>query len=212
MTDAPELAYYLLDRRELYDFARSTGVRVHGPALNVGCAAGRDAPALRSLGASEIHGIEPAAAAADLAAQQYDRVFHGTVESWDPEGRRYGLVVFADVLEHLPDPRSVLLSAHGWLARDGLLLISIPNIRHVSVLWRLAVRGTWRYEDHGIMDRTHLRFFTSASFRELLDETGYRLLALRRHGAMPATRAVERLIPGTGEFLLSQVLLLATPA
>lgn len=203
--------YYQEDRAELYRFAAHAGLHIQGRALNVGCGAGSDAPFLRRLGAEEIHGIEPFEEAARLASFKYDHVFFGPVEAWSEDGKPYGLVVFADVLEHLVDPQTVLIRARSWLSRDGYVLISVPNVRHVSVLWRLIVQGDWRYEERGVMDDTHLRFFTRLSFVRLLELTGYEAVAIRRWGSSVFTRAVGRTFPRSGEFLLSQIFVLARP-
>lgn len=212
MTGAKEREYYGLDREELYAFAARVGVRVLGRALNVGCAAGRDAAFLRGLGATELHGVEPVRVAATEAARSYDRIDVCSIDDWAWDGEPYGLVVFADVLEHLARPDVILLRAREWLAAGGRLLISVPNVRHVSVLWSLAVRGEWRYEREGILDDTHLRFFTCRSLRRLLNDCGYDCLAIDRYGCQAVSRAVSRLVPAAGELVLSQVFAVAGPA
>lgn len=180
--------------------------------LNVGCGAGNDGHLLRRLGGREIHGIEPFERAAELARHNYDCVFVGPVEAWAWDGKPYGLIILADVLEHLVDPYAVLVDTRSWLSDDGHVLISIPNVRHLSVLWDLVVHGEWRYREHGILDETHVRFFTSASFQRALSEADFELVALQRWGSHPLTRAAGTLVPRSGEFLLSQIFLLARPA
>jgi O-antigen biosynthesis protein len=212
VTDPKEVGYYGLDRSELYDFARRAGVRVTGPALNVGCAGGADAPHLRGLGATRLHGVEPVASAARTAAKRYDAVDCCPVDAWTWDRTRYDLIVLADVLEHLADPVSLLRRAGEWLSPEGTLLLSVPNVRHVSVLWSLVVRGDWRYREEGILDDTHLRFFTSKSFRRLLVDAGYRPVAMDRFGLHRAGRSVSRVVPSAGELLLSQIFAVARPA
>lgn len=212
MTATKSDEYYGLDRSDLYSFAHRVGMRIDGRALNVGCAGGRDAPFLRSLGATELHGVEPMREPAAAASLLYDEVAACSIDEWDWDGRLYDLVVFADVLEHLARPDAVLSTARDWLSAGGRLLISVPNVRHISVLWSLAVRGEWRYEQDGILDDTHLRFFTSRSFRRLLYETGYDCLAFERYGLHPLSRAMSRIVPRAGEFFLSQVFAVARPA
>jgi predicted TPR repeat methyltransferase len=206
-----KLTYYQEDRAELYGFAARAGLHIHGRALNVGCGAGLDARFLRQLGADEIHGIEPFEGAARLASLRYDHVFIGPVEAWREDAKPYSLVVFADVLEHLVDPQSVLVRARSWLSRDGHVLISIPNVRHVSVLWPLVVQGEWRYGEHGILDDSHLRFFTRQSFLRLLEQSHYQSVAVRYWGSNILTRAMGRVFPRSGELLLSQIFILARP-
>lgn len=203
------LKYYQLERTELYSFARSAGLRSAGRALNVGCGAGKDAPHLRALGAGVIHGIEPVDQAAESARLTYDRVFHGRVEDWRWDGCPYDLVVFADVLEHMANPEEILRKSRSWLGQQGHLLISIPNVRHLSVIADLVFRGDWVYAEDGILDKTHLRFFTARSFVRLLSACGYTREAQGRWGATRTARTVARFVPRAGEFVLSQVFFLA---
>jgi 2-polyprenyl-3-methyl-5-hydroxy-6-metoxy-1,4-benzoquinol methylase len=78
------------------------------------------------------------------------------------------------VLEHLVDPWAVLRQAGQWVGATGMLAASVPNLRHVRVLADLALRGRFAYADSGVMDRTHLRWFTRASLGQALAETGWR--------------------------------------
>lgn len=83
------------------------------------------------------------------------------------------VILFLDVLEHLIDPWSLvqLMSEH--LTPDGVLIASVPNIRHVSALRPLIMRNEWRYSETGILDRTHLRFFVRDSAKALLEPPGF---------------------------------------
>lgn len=201
--------YYRNVRVDLYEFATQR-IELSGRVLNVGCGGGEDAAVLRDQGASYLEGVEPTVAAKNAAAQ-YDFVFEGRVEEYFPE-RGCDLVIFADVLEHLVDPGAILLRARKWLNPNGHLLISVPNVRHISVLWSLAVCGDWRYEEEGILDATHLRFFTRRSFRRLLCENGYVVLLEAFSGSSKASQRVVRLLPCAGHFLQSQLFFLATPS
>jgi hypothetical protein len=82
-------------------------------------------------------------------------------------------VIFNDVLEHLVDPWEALESTRDLLDRDGCVVASIPNVRHVAVIQPLVLRGTWNYTDSGILDRNHLRFFTRSTIVELFVTTGF---------------------------------------
>ncbi len=208
MGDTKSTEYYRNVRVDLYRF----GAHQIGPSariVNVGCGAGADAAVLRELGASYLEGVEPTGVAKE-AAVHYDFVFEGPVEEYRPAGT-FDLVVFADVLEHLVDPGAVLRRALTWLAPAGHVLISVPNVRHVSVLWSLLVRGDWEYAEEGILDATHLRFFTRRSFRRLLDENGYIALLEAFNGTSAASRSVVRFLPPAAHFLQSQLFFLATP-
>jgi 2-polyprenyl-3-methyl-5-hydroxy-6-metoxy-1,4-benzoquinol methylase len=142
--------------------------------LEVGCATGFMAEHLaRELGC-RVTGVEQDPDAARVAAGRCERLVVGDIEQ--PEviaqcAGEYDVIVFADVLEHLRDPESVLRTLARFLAPDGRILASIPNVAHWSIRWRLLV-GRWEYEDRGILDRTHLRFFTRRSALALFGRAG----------------------------------------
>lgn len=87
----------------------------------------------------------------------------------------FDLVVFADVLEHLPDPTRVLRNVHSLLNPGARVVISVPNVAHLSVRAQLLF-GRFPYSDRGILDRTHLRFFTRRTIKELLTGTDFSIL------------------------------------
>jgi O-antigen biosynthesis protein len=146
-------------------------------ALDVGCADGSTGILLKERYAGcHVTGIEPTQAA-DAAKEKLDRVFHGGVETFL---HRFGpaefdLVLLGDVLEHLVDPWAALASIAGCLAPGGVLVATVPNVRNWRVVRDLALRGRWEYASEGIMDRTHLRFFTASSVRGLVKDAGLRI-------------------------------------
>lgn len=174
--------YYTSERPELQAFLRSQGP--FGAALDIGCAAGVLGAGLQEAGiVSACDGIEAHPAAARLAATRLRRVWPGSLESvadtlaW----QGYALIILADVLEHLVDPWAALRLLHARSAPGCRLLLSVPNVRHYKVLLPLALRGEFRYEDAGIMDRTHLHFFTRASLEETLHECGWAVESRASH-------------------------------
>jgi 2-polyprenyl-3-methyl-5-hydroxy-6-metoxy-1,4-benzoquinol methylase len=204
--------YYTNPRPELAAFLERSRVTLAGRVLEVGCAAGCAGAHWRRLGADELHGIElePRAAAAAATTGYYDDVYAGTFESWVPPRQAYDTVIFADVLEHLAQPDAVLRRVRSLIqSPSGQLVLSLPNVRHLSVLVPLVLSGDWRYAPSGILDHSHLRFFTTKSARRLLAENGYRVVALERWGFHVST--VTRLCPWLGEFVLSQFFLVAVP-
>lgn len=116
--------------------------------------------------------LDPAAAAE--AARVCDRIVVGDLQSLDLDrlAGRYDALVFGDTLEHLPDPPALLRRLHGVLSDGGVLVTSIPNVANWAVRLGLLF-GRFRYTDRGILDRTHLRFYTRRSAADMLAEAGF---------------------------------------
>jgi methionine biosynthesis protein MetW len=143
--------------------------------LDVGCGTGAMAKLLVDTCGVTIVGVEPdpdrAALAQARGLEVHRRVFEG---SWIENLGRFDVVLFADVLEHLAEPAVPLRLAHTVLNRGGYVIASVPNVAHWTVRWEL-LRGRFDYAAHGIMDSTHLRWFTERSLRRLFQATGYRV-------------------------------------
>jgi 2-polyprenyl-3-methyl-5-hydroxy-6-metoxy-1,4-benzoquinol methylase len=91
----------------------------------------------------------------------------------------FDCIVFNDVLEHMPDPWEVLRMTRHLLSPIGTVVASIPNVRYLPVSVRLLLNGDFSYADVGVMDRTHLRFFTMRTMHELFEASGYAVVAMR---------------------------------
>jgi len=172
--------------------------------LDVGCATGYLAAELAARG-SAVVGVEAdaGAAAAAGASGAFERVVTGDVEEAGCRAELRALAPFdalvcGDVLEHLRDPWDALAFLTTLLVPDGRAVVSLPNIGHWTAR-RALLRGRFAYARHGLFDRTHLRFFTRASARELVTGAGLRVVAerfapaplpLRAH--VPALRRLER--------------------
>lgn len=169
--------YYSHPRPELVPLVPSSVSRI----LEVGCGEGAFAAALRAAHLPqklEIVGVENYQPAAALAACKLDTVYVGDIETLElPYESYFDCVVFADVLEHLVDPWATLVKIRKHVAVHGCVVASIPNVQHWRVISNL-VRGSWDYTSEGILDRTHLRFFTRKSILRLFADTGYRVLSL----------------------------------
>lgn len=202
-------AYFSADRQELVEFLRPYGG--YPVTLDIGCASGRLGRQLLDAGLSgRCDGVEPNAQAAAQAAGQLHRVWNVPFESSLEQVRwpDYHLVIMADVLEHLLDPWQVLAELHQRMRSGAQLLLSVPNVRHKSVVLPLLFQGRFDYADAGILDRTHLHFFTRASVRDALSQAGWRIIAMAPFIKRKYRRwwFPHRLL---GEFLAVQYFLLA---
>lgn len=169
---------YANSRPEVVAMVPRHAVRV----LDVGCSSGHLGAALVARG-HEVVGLELDAALAAEARSRLTTVHHVDLEVAVAAGGRYGefdCVVLADVLEHLRDPWHAVRWAREQLVDGGSLVISVPNVRHLRTFWHLAVHRRWLYEDVGIHDRTHLRFFARANLPDLLAGTDLEIVDLRR--------------------------------
>ena len=158
--------------------------------LDVGCATGYLAAELARRGCT-VDGIEVDSAAATQARAHCRQVVVGDlevpatrteVERMVDDSARPNIIICADVLEHLRDPWTVLAWLRTLLAPGGRAVISVPNIAHWTGR-RALLRGRFDYTDYGLLDRTHLRFFTRASAAELARRAGFAVRAERLAGA-----------------------------
>ena len=144
----------------------------NGRVLDIGCASGGLLAQLEGV-AGYRAGLEISAEAAEVAASVCDEVIPLGVD--DPgvpfPARSFDVVVCADVLEHLPDPGAALRRACEWTVEGGAVVICVPNIANWYARLRL-LRGVWRYEDLGIWDSGHLRFFTLETLTDLVASAG----------------------------------------
>ena len=165
-----EDSYYEGDRTDLLNWLGGRYSRV----LEVGCGSGGNAAWLRRHGATRIVGIETDQASAVRARKVFDEVIVELVETaLDDLDESFDLIICADVLEHLVDPWAVTSALARKAAENGLLIVSVPNIRHYRALWRIAFGVGFRYEDEGTFDATHLRFFDRAGLERMLNEAGW---------------------------------------
>lgn len=140
--------------------------------LELGCAAGGTVAHIKTLYPNLwAAGVELDRNAAQEAQKSLDVVWQGTVEEtlWDTHIAPGSLdvVLCLDILEHLADPWTAVKRITALLAPGGRLIISIPNIRNFKFIRKLLINGDFRYRDAGLLDRTHLRFFTRQTAIEL---------------------------------------------
>jgi predicted TPR repeat methyltransferase len=141
--------------------------------LDLGAAGGHLGRAVRDRCAF-LAGVEPDPDLPAQAREGYDDWRKADALSAGDWSVPFDVVVCADVLEHLPRPEALLERIRAWLRPGGTLLVSVPNVANVSVRAAL-LSGRFPYADRGILDRTHLRFFTRRSARDLLTGSGFRV-------------------------------------
>lgn len=180
-------------------------------ALEIGCAEGHTLEWLKQTGyCSWVAGVEPYAERHPLntSIDRYDRM---NIESQLPDISLASLdmILCLDVLEHLNNPWETVRRLSGLLKPGGLWIISVPNVRHYQILVDLAFRGQFDYTDSGILDRTHLRFFTRSSIIELIESSGARVNTVI---GSDSTRWQKKLLSmlGMSDLLAKQYLVAAT--
>ena len=167
--------YYDNVRLEMLEFLPKDAKRV----LDVGCGNGAFAEIIKERNNAEVWGIEYMEPHGKDAQKKLDKVFIGKCEDFIedlPDGY-FDVVYFNDVLEHLVDPYWVIEIIKRKLSKNGKIISSLPNVRFYKTFMRVLINKDWKYEDYGIMDRTHLRFFTKKSIRRMYEELGFEVIS-----------------------------------
>jgi SAM-dependent methyltransferase len=165
-----------------------------GSALDCGCGTGGNARGLSQMG-WRVTGITVSPRELEMASEWCEAVLLGDLNSGIPRevGGPFDLVVFSHVLEHLLHPEVALREAHRLLTPDGRLIVALPNVLY----WRMRLKflfGEFKYEPTGIMDETHVRFYTFQSGMELLRSNGFEILSTLGDGDLPIP-FLRRLLP-----------------
>lgn len=189
----------------------SAFVAPHTRVLDLGTGSGTLGRHLRDHKACHVDGFTVSAEEAALAAPGYASVRVGNLEvaGWSAafDALSYDCVVCADVLEHVRQPEAVLRECRGLLKPGGLLLVSVPNVAYAGLVADL-LHGRWEYGPEGLLDASHLRFFTRDAFASLLQREGWQL-----HRAEPVpqpwfetefARPFDHLPPAVADYLLAQ--------
>jgi spore maturation protein CgeB/ubiquinone/menaquinone biosynthesis C-methylase UbiE len=178
--------YFRLTRPEMMEHVPRGARRL----LDVGCGGGDFGQAVKKRGKVEVVGIEIDPQACAMADQVLDRAIEGNIETMELpfEDGYFDCITFSDVLEHLIDPTEALRKVTRVLAPDGVILMSIPNVGYYEVIQMLA-NGRWRYSSAGIMDRSHLRFFTAAEIRQMITDAGLEMAGIGPLSIIPEEQA-----------------------
>lgn len=147
--------------------------------LDVGCGDGVTLKKIKELGkASEIYGIEINEGIAENLSQDFDKFVIGDIEMMETQFNEnyFDYIIFADILEHLINPSKILNQYKKLLKDDGYIIASIPNIKYFSILSRLIIFDEFEYVDAGILDRSHLRFFTKKEIKKMFRHENLRII------------------------------------
>ncbi|MBE9242841.1 class I SAM-dependent methyltransferase [Synechocystis salina] len=168
--------YFDSTRIEMLNYIQNNAKTV----LDVGCANGCFSALVKERLGIEVWGIEINKDAAKIAEKKIDKVIVqdiATAVNQIPK-KYFDCIVFNDVLEHLVDPYSILKKVKDNLTDQGVVVSSLPNIRHAPILYDLIINGNWDYQEWGVLDKTHLRFFTKKSIKKMFEEQGYTILKM----------------------------------
>ena len=160
--------------------------------LDVGCGGGMLTKVLSDACHGEFVGIEPDHARAERAAERGLNILVGLFNrEIVRELRPFDIVLLADVLEHLTNPQAMLMTCREVLKPRGAIIISVPNVAHWSVRAEL-LQGRFRYQPTGIMDATHLRWFTVSSAKSLIASAGFKVVVYRASAGVTAPDNLNR--------------------
>lgn len=201
---------YDFDRRELLPFLPPTAHTL----LDVGCGSGAFGRLLRAHKPDmELWAIESDPVSVRAAEDGFDHVILGDFPDQRIPDGKFDVILCADVLEHIAAPEIALAACSKAMAPGGVLLASLPNVRNWRVvLWPLLRHGTWTYTQRGILDRTHLRFFTRRSMHDFFTENGWSVVSMTGINMLRREKLVSALsIHLMDDFLFPQYAIIARP-
>jgi len=171
---------YIGERKDIIDLVPENARKI----LDVGCSIGTVGGDLKKRQTAEVTGIELDTKMAEAAKTKLDRVIAGDIETLNLntvfKPGYFDCIILADILEHLKNPWQILNELTNFLSEDGVVIASIPNIRHYSAIVNLIFWGYWPYRERGIFDRSHLRFFTLRNIEEMFANAGLKIDKVQR--------------------------------
>ncbi len=174
MEKATETSYFNNVRNDIIDFLPLKIKHV----LDVGCGSGQTGSKIKELfSEAEVIGIELNPEAGKVAQTQIDKIIIGNLEEleFDFPDEYFDCIICADILEHLKDPWSTLNKVSRCLKSDGVLIVSLPNLRHIVPILKI-IFDRFKYEKSGILDNTHLRFFTYYTMMDMFNSCNLRVI------------------------------------
>ena len=166
-----ERKYYALERPEMLQYFPASGKTM----LDIGCGEGLFGKTVMDKYRAEVWGIDFDQLSIDIAQKILTKAFCGDIHQLQEHvpDRYFDAIYFNDVLEHLVDPYTLLEQVRSKLTAKGVVVASIPNLRYFRVLAQILFKKDFKYEKKGVMDETHMRFFTQKSIARMFVEAGY---------------------------------------
>jgi methionine biosynthesis protein MetW len=148
-------------------------IKKHSKVLDVGCNTGRLGRKLIEEKGCTVYGVD---ISEEVVMEAQKNIDFAAIVDLEREGipfpdRDFDVIILADILEHLKDPEALLIYLKAFLKDDGEIIISVPNVANIKNRVRLLF-GKWNYTEHGILDKTHLRFFTQKTITQLINKVG----------------------------------------
>jgi 2-polyprenyl-3-methyl-5-hydroxy-6-metoxy-1,4-benzoquinol methylase len=189
--------YYNNSRSDMLEFIPHGCCKI----LEIGCGEGLFGELVMKHRSAEVWGVEPVKEAADKAVQRLTKTINATYDEKIVLPENYfDCIVFNDVLEHIVNPSSILQISKRFLnKRNSFIVASIPNFRYWDNVVEILIHKSLEYKDSGILDKTHVRFFTKRSIATLFQELDYEILTLKGITATPSKK-----------FAIANILLLNT--
>ena len=205
------MSYYDRVRREITPLLPPSAERI----LDIGAGSGATLRWLKTIyPKSQTTGVEINPELHQMLETNADNTIIGDVDTCWPKLQTYDLVLLLDVLEHLTNPEGTLKKLAARLNAGGSIIVSVPNISHLSVSVPLLLRRRFSYTDAGILDRTHLRFFVEETAVDLLNSSNLQVMKGVVSGfAGPKSNFVDRISFGLlRHHLAKQYIMLGRPA
>ncbi len=169
--------YFAQSHAEMVPFVPATAKKI----IDIGCGKGELGEQVKVARQAEVWGLEIDTSAARVAEGRLDKVLTGDIVALLPElpDNYFDAIIFCDILEHIVDPFSLLIAIKKKLAPGGVVVCSIPNVRYLLTLKTLFIDKDWHYTHEGVLDKTHLRFFTAKSIRDMLEALDFEVKTLQ---------------------------------
>lgn len=201
--------YYNNIRYDLVDFIGKIDKQIK--VLEIGAAYGETLYFLKQSGfASEVIGVELFKDENNFDKyKELDQFLFGDIQQLDLSKYEnyFDLIILADVIEHIAEPLPILEKVKKLLKSNGTIIISIPNIRHYSSFVKIFLKGNFKYEDNGIFDYTHLRFYCKRDIEDLVKKANFTIEksegSIRNFKEKSFTKLINKLTLGLFEEFLS---------